>query len=153
TAALAGALAALCAAWSLVAAVDLERRAEALRDAVFTARMVAKADLERASRDASQPNALALAYARKQTQPLAVEALALVTDVLPDDTWLESLSIQGGAIEMTGVSGNATALISRFERHPRFFGAAFQAPVTRGARTEGERFTLAVTFAPSEGAP
>lgn len=138
------ALLALClclgALWTALALEARAAKAEALRAAMAAARR----DLTGAAAPADEP-ALA-AYRRKSGEAPAVEKLALLTALLPDDTWAETLSIQGDAIRFSGRSRDAAALIALLEEHPRFAAPAFRAPITRDGADGLERFSIAATF-------
>ena len=86
------------------------------------------------------------AYRLKQDRMMVSEVVALVTELLPDGTWLDRLTIDSETVEMSGYSGNAAALIDRFETHPAFLEPIFRSPITR--EDGRERFSLAVRIAP-----
>ena len=86
------------------------------------------------------------AYRLKQDRMMVSEVVALVTELLPDDTWLDRLNIDNETVEMIGQSGNAAALVDRFETHPAFLEPVFLSPITR--EDGRERFALAVRIAP-----
>ena len=79
----------------------------------------------------------------------AVEILAAVTDALPDDTYLTSLSIRGGKVTMSGFSSSAADLIGVLADAPGFASPAFDAPVVRDETNSLERFTISVALAPA----
>jgi len=71
-----------------------------------------------------------------------IQALEEVTRLLPDDTWLQQLEINGDRIDMQGVSMNASVLIGLVESSDLFKEAAFRSPITRDQRSGRERFNL-----------
>ena len=74
-------------------------------------------------------------------RPLPV--LRELTDLLPADTWLTTLSLDSKGIELTGQAAAASALIPLIENSPRFEGAGFSSPVTRGRDKEQFRIRAA----------
>ena len=79
---------------------------------------------------------------KKQTIPARVDLLRELTMILPDDTWVERLQINGDAIQIIGQSAKASALIGLVEASPLLSGVAFMSPVTTDPRTNKERFVL-----------
>lgn len=53
---------------------------------------------------------------RKQQQGAVVTILEDITRRLPNDSWLTSLRIEGGTIDMTGYSKSATTLVTTFQK-------------------------------------
>jgi general secretion pathway protein L len=74
--------------------------------------------------------------------------LAAVTDVLPDDTSLISLSLRDRTLIMTGQSAAAAKLIPALAAHPAFRDPVFAAPVTRNEVTGAEAFTIRTELRP-----
>ena len=75
----------------------------------------------------------ALKQAREhwQSVPPPLEVLALLTRLLPDDTWLQQLEIKGTRLTIRGLSNQASALIGLLEKSPAFEEPKFLSPVTR----------------------
>jgi Tfp pilus assembly protein PilN len=67
-------------------------------------------------------------------RPLPV--LRDLTDLLPTDTWLTTLSLDGKGVELTGQAAAASALIPLLENSPRLERVEFSSPVTRGREKE-----------------
>ena len=82
--------------------------------------------------------------------PPAPLILAELTRLLPDDTWLSSLQIQGGSIAMAGTSPRPAALIGLLDASPYFADARFRAAVTVGADGVRQHFDLTAKM---RGAP
>ena len=83
---------------------------------------------------------------RKLEQPLMVDLLKELTERLPNDTWVQTLSFEKGEVQMRGESSQATALIAQLEQAPGFSGVNFRSPVTPDARTGKERFNIAFQY-------
>ena len=136
----------LTLAWAALNLLQKEQRFEELSDALFQVRRAAIAMQDGAQSVASDDAVAFAAYRLKQDRMMVSEVVALVTELLPDDTWLERLTIDNETVEMSGYSGNAAALIDRFEMHPAFLEPIFRSPITR--EDGRERFALALRIAP-----
>lgn len=75
------------------------------------------------------------------TRPLPV--LRDLTELLPDDAWLTTLSLDAKGIEMTGQAVAASALIPILENSPWLERVEFASPVTRGRDREQFRIQAA----------
>jgi len=91
-------------------------------------------------------------------RPLPV--LRDLTDLLPSDTWLTTLSLDPKGVELTGQAAAASALIPLLENSPRLERVEFSSPVTRGRDKEQFRIRAAweaggasATSLPTGGAP
>ncbi len=106
----------------------------------------AKATALRAELESAVTDAQFLAE-MKHRAPVVIDILDELTQILPDDTWLQVLELRGEEVRLQGESEQATALVALVEASPMFQGAAFQSPVTRNPATGAERFNLAATVA------
>ncbi len=61
----------------------------------------------------------------------ALRAIAALTEILPDDTWLTELTLRQRKLIMAGRSAGAARLIGLLSADPTIRDAAFVAPVTR----------------------
>ncbi len=77
-------------------------------------------------------------------RPLPV--LRELTEIVPADAWLTTLSLDTKGIELTGQAAAASGLIPLIENSPRFERAEFSSPVTRGR--DREQFRLRATWEP-----
>lgn len=84
---------------------------------------------------------------RRAESPLAIELLADVTRLLPDDTYLDRLVIGEGSVQMQGKSRNAQQLIERVNTSELLTAAAFRGSTRLDARTGLEIFELNATVA------
>jgi general secretion pathway protein L len=85
-----------------------------------------------------------IAAARQQAGAV-LRMLGVLTDTLPDDTWLSTLTVHQHTIVMEGHSAAATKLIAGMAAEPRLRDPAFAAPVLRG-ENGGEVFTIQAGF-------
>jgi len=67
-------------------------------------------------------------------RPLPV--LRDLTELLPNDAWLTTVSLDAKGVELTGQAAAASALIPLLENSPRLERAEFASPVTRGRDKE-----------------
>jgi general secretion pathway protein L len=93
--------------------------------------------------DANAPgSALGLLAKRKQTTPSSVMVLEAISRVLPDDTYVTELRIEGDKIQVVGMTKDAPSLIRLMEQSPQFTRATFFAPTTQAPNEPGERFHI-----------
>ncbi len=83
---------------------------------------------------------------RQRQRAAVVDILRELTERLPDDTWLQQLSIRGSNIEIHGESTQATQLIELLENSPRFKSVAFRSSLTQVRTTDIERFAIVMTL-------
>jgi Tfp pilus assembly protein PilN len=89
--------------------------------------------------------AKAAALRRSSHPPLAI--LAALTEALDDASFLVELRLEGTALTISGLSGDASALAQKLAATPGFKAVKFSGPVTREARLARDRFTLALELA------
>ncbi len=73
------------------------------------------------------------------------QVLAVLTDALPDGTWLNDLSLRSGDLTIDGQSDNAARLIGLLAAVPGLHGPSFTAPVTRSPDNRTDQFSLHAT--------
>lgn len=73
---------------------------------------------------------------------LMVRLLDELTQILPDNTYLEQVDLRDGELQLRGQSQQATLLIELMENSLLFSNVAFRSPVTSDRRTGRERFYL-----------
>ncbi len=83
-------------------------------------------------------------------RPLPV--LRELTEILPTDAWLTTVSLDAKGIELTGQAGAASALIPLLENSPQFERVEFSSPVTRGRDKEQFRIRAAWEAPPGAAA-
>ena len=79
---------------------------------------------------------------RRDASPLAIELLADITRLLPEDTYLDRLVINQTSVQMQGKSGNAQRLIERVNQSELLDAAAFRGSTRLDARTGLEIFEI-----------
>ena len=89
-------------------------------------------------------------------RPLPV--LRELTEILPNDAWLTTVSLDAKGVELTGAASAASTLIPLLENSPRLERVEFSSPVTRG-RDNREQFRIRAAWeaagavAPASAAP
>lgn len=83
----------------------------------------------------------AVMTARAQLTP-PLQAIAMLTDMLPDDTFLTTLSTLQGKLTISGRSAAAARLIGAMAANPLIHNPAFTAPVIRDEISGGEMFSI-----------
>ena len=79
--------------------------------------------------------------------------LAAVTDALPDDTYLTTLSLHDGHISLSGQSTAAARLIGALSDQHLFHNATFDAPITRSDQAKLDIFSIRAELAPAGPRP
>ncbi|MCB8883160.1 PilN domain-containing protein [Acidisoma cellulosilytica] len=78
----------------------------------------------------------------------ALQALAAVTGIMPDNSFLTALSLSKRRLALTGQSGDAAGLISAFSRAKTITDPNFSAPVTAAPNGQGNLFSITASVAP-----
>ncbi len=87
---------------------------------------------------------------RKSQNGLRVEMLAELSGILPQDTYLDRLSLLDGSVQMQGKSDNAQSLIELINASRFFEGASFRGPTRLDGRSGKEIFDLNANIISSE---
>ena len=85
---------------------------------------------------------------RKYDSPSAVLALEALSKILPDQTYVTELRVEGNKLRLTGVTRDAPALIELIEQSGLFTRATFFAPTTRSSSDTGDRFHIEAIIKP-----
>lgn len=134
---------------SMVQLVDNRREAVAQIEAEVEARRVEarrtaqlRKTLEEAARAAN------FLSEHKAQRPTTIGLLRDLTDILPDDTFLERLTINGVDLSLTVQSASAAKLVELFQRSPGFTEPTLLGAVQPDSRTGKDRATLTVKAVP-----
>jgi general secretion pathway protein L len=76
-----------------------------------------------------------------------LEALAAVTEILPDDSYLTEFTMRERKMTLSGLSASAPKLINALSVDPRIRGPAFTAPVTRSESNHNDVFSIRAELA------
>lgn len=91
----------------------------------------------------SQRHLLATIQAAEAAAIRPLPVLRDLTDLLPSDTWLTTMSLDAKGVELTGQAAAASGLIPLLENSPRLERVEFASPVTRGRDKEQFRIRAA----------
>jgi len=128
--------------------VALQMRATAATEAQIAAlqpRVAQVVALRRAAGNSGDLDAIARERARVGD---ALQVLAIVTDALPDDTYLTELSLRQRTLALTGESGAAAKVIVALSAEPMLHKTEFVAPVTRAPIGGRDMFSIAAEVVP-----
>lgn len=106
---------------------------------------VAEAMRRRIAERAASVDVLAAEAARVGN---ALRILAMLTDILPDDTSLTEFSLRDRVVAFSGQSNQASKLIPALAADPAISNPVFSAPVTRNEMTRAEAFTIRAEIRP-----
>lgn len=79
---------------------------------------------------------------KKQLTPMALEIIDELTRILPDDSWINNLTIKGKEIQIQGFSTAAASLIPLIESSERLHNPRFRSSVTTSQGSDSEKFHL-----------
>ena len=75
-----------------------------------------------------------------------IETINLLSQLLPNETWLTHFKYNNEKIQIQGQSPTASALISILEISPLFSNARFVSPLTQDKKTGMERFQISMNI-------
>jgi general secretion pathway protein L len=139
----AGVLAASAIAADVIVGGELDAR-----HADVTSRIAAQRAKLRAGGDAVRDSALAALERRRHETPSSVIVLEVLSQILPDHTYVTELRIQGDKMQVIGVTRDAPSLIRLIEQSQHFTRATFFAPTTRSPSEPGEHFHIEARIEP-----
>ena len=122
-----------------------QHQVEAINEAIDGVRAEAMAvqQIRKQIDDAS--DAAGFLQGRKIDNGYKIERLAELTRILPQDTFLDRLSLHAETTQMQGKSDNAQSLIELINSSPYFDDASFRGPTRRDNRSGKEIFDLSAT--------
>jgi general secretion pathway protein L len=118
------------------------------RQADLSHRIAAQRASLRSGRDAGRDSALAALERRRHETPSSVIVLEVLSQILPDHTYVTELRIQGDKMQVIGVTRDAPSLIRLIEQSSHFTRATFFAPTTRSPSEPGEHFHIEARIEP-----
>jgi general secretion pathway protein L len=136
-------LAVLAAASDVVIGGDLQSRQNDV-----ARRIAERRGILRAGSDAAANSALTKLAHRKNQTPANVIVLEALSNVLPDNTYVTELRIEGDKMQIVGITNDAPSLIRLIEQSPHFSRATFFAPTTRAPSDPGDRYHIEARVKP-----
>jgi general secretion pathway protein L len=88
-----------------------------------------------------------LAHRKNQTQA-SVVVLEELSRILPDNTYVTELRIDGNTVQIVGLTDDAPSLIRLMEQSAHFTRATFFAPTTHAPSERGDRFHVEAKLQP-----
>jgi len=82
----------------------------------------------------------------KRAQPRMTDLLRAITDLLPDNTWVQTMNVRDGQVDIRGESGQATALIALLEQGSGISNVTYRSPVMQVGGTGIERYHIAFDY-------
>ncbi|MBD8526448.1 PilN domain-containing protein [Pseudomarimonas arenosa] len=139
---------------SMAQVVENRRQAvQAIEADVETQREYARsAGKLRSSLESAAEGANFLAEQRRQ-RPSVVELLRLLTDTLPDDTFVERMAFSNDVLSVTVQSGSAAKLVELLQKTPMLRNAALAGAIQPDPRSGKDRATLTAEYAPHGDQP
>jgi general secretion pathway protein L len=102
----------------------------------------------RLDRDGAERSPFAALARRKHGSQARVIAIEELSRVLPDNTYVTELHMDGNTLQITGVTQDAPSLIRLLEQSQHFSRATFFAPTTRAPSDPGDRFHIEAKLEP-----
>jgi len=140
TLAAAGITTAVAVAANAILTTNLTGQQDELANRISVARSAAGAP--RTSASGSVTKSERALEQRKHDAPSSVLVLETLSKILPDQTYVTELRLEGNKVRLTGVSRDAPSLIGLIEQSGYFTRATFFAPTTRAPSAAGDRFHI-----------
>lgn len=86
----------------------------------------------------------------KEKNPSIIELLNLLTQAIPDHTYIQRLSLEGGLLSIQGLSASASELIPIIDKSGMFDDIRFAAPVTQSGADGLERYSITAQIKTAE---
>ena len=141
--AIAAILAVMAIAADVVIGGDLQSR-----QSDIARRIAERRGIIRAGNDSVANSALAKLARRKNQTPADVIVLEALSNVLPDNTYVTELRVEGDKVQVVGITNDAPSLIRLIEQSPHFSRATFFAPTTRSPSDPGDRYHIEARIKP-----
>lgn len=122
--------------------VDRHMQLARLKEQVAHARDSALRVKDIQAQIAEMENRYRMLSEKRDATPRMIALLNELSRIIPDDTWVVQLEINGKLVKIRGESSSASNLIPLIEASSAFKDASFASPVTRNPRTEQERFMI-----------
>ena len=118
------------------------RRVGQIDEAVAMLRHSSAGQLEVRDKLMAADEALKFLEEKRKTSPVALDVVEKLSALLPADTWLQRLTLEGKTLAIQGESSKALTLIDVLEEAPEFSNVRFKSPVTRNKDNNSDRFQI-----------
>lgn len=118
------------------------RRVEQIETALAQVRQHSAVQLQVREQLNAAQEAMNFLTERRRTSPVALDVAEHLSQVLPNNTWLERLTLEGNALSIKGESSAALDLIDLLEGSPMLSQVKFKAPVTRSKDSNNDKFQI-----------
>jgi general secretion pathway protein L len=102
----------------------------------------------RLDRDGSDRSPISALARRKNQTQASVVVLEELSRILPDNTYVTELRIDGNTVQIVGITDDAPSLIRLMEQSSHFSRATFFAPTTHAPSERGDRFHVEAKLEP-----
>lgn len=134
-----------------VAAMIIDGKLRTRQDAVARSIAAERAAALSARNNRGDPQTLAeraLAQRKNETASATI-TLEILSQILPDSTYVTELRIDKDRLRVTGITHDAPQLIRLIEQTRHFKDATFFAPITRSPSASGDRFNIEARMLPN----
>lgn len=84
----------------------------------------------------------------KKTVTVSIlQVIDVLAREIDDETWLQSLTVEGNKVEIQGISTTPAALIEKLEETEMLRNVRFEAAITQDRRNDGSRFSISADIA------
>jgi len=104
--------------------------------------------ISRAAREEDEEAAADVVEAARKQTGSPLQSLAVLTDVLPDDTYVTTLGLRQRKLTVSGRSASAARLIGAMAANPMIHSPAFVAPVVRDETKGDQMFSIRADLGP-----
>lgn len=118
------------------------RRVEQIETALAQVRQHSAEQLQVREQLNAAQEAMSFLTERRRTSPVALDVAEHLSQLLPNHTWLERLTLEGNALSIKGESSAALDLIDLLEGSPMLSQVKFKAPVTRSKDSNNDKFQI-----------
>jgi general secretion pathway protein L len=87
---------------------------------------------------------------KKRATPLTLDIIDELTRLLPDNTWVNNLTIKGKEVQIQGFSTTAATLIPIIDGSQLFMNPRFRSSVISSQDSDEERFHLSMDISPGD---
>lgn len=118
------------------------RRAEQIDAALAQVRQHSAAQLQIREQLTAAEDAMHFLTERRRTSPVALDVAEHLSKILPANTWLDRLTLNGTELSIRGESSAALDLIDLLEGSPMLSEVKFKSPVTRTKDSNNDKFQI-----------